>query len=439
MAEGRGIEDIVIVSAFGRGNWMAAAVAAQGLKVTLVDVSEALGRWAPEDWEGPLGFFMSEKLAPSQLARMNEEDDYESVDEGFTLWLKSGPLDLKGHLSNHWLKTNPALATAQSYLTEFDGFNFEDFKRWAEKIESMGFVGSWLIHLAHHLGARVFTDNAQAFKQGRPLPLFAPWALRRVTRKGAQRSLDWVESQGARVYRSAQLMDIRLEGKLFQGLEIKSPSLSGVVLADQLLWMLTSEESFHVSEPLGALLFPKGPIQYEWSWIRFRVAMELGEYLHTLPPKLVMVEELYLPWTHSNLLVVDRTVNLQDVDVWMRVPNHLRFQRAYLDNCLEQILKTLADRIPHSNPKKVEMPQEYHYAQGELGPSRHGLYSPEALEKLRPLKLKNALYDGPEFWPALDWTSRFVAQQKAMQALLQRVEQLKSAQGGPHDRALHPS
>ncbi len=434
---GGGAFDFVLVSAFGRGQWLAASLAQQGLKVALVDLSEGLGRWAPEDWEGPFGLFLPEKLSPSQLARINEEDDEDPVDDGFVLWLKSGPLDFKGPLSPHWLNREAWIQLTKTYLSDFEAASSEELRDWREKIEAMSFQNTWLIHLAHHLAANVYVDSAEAQKRGRPLPLFAPWALRRVTRKGMQKSLDWCASQGVEVYRSAELVDLLLDGALARGLEINSLSRKGVVLAEETLWMLTSEETFHLSDPIGSQLFPRGPIQPEWSWLRFRVALDLGLYVHTLPLKLVLIEELNLPWTHTNLMILDRTVNLQDVDVWIRVPTHLRFQRAYLEKSLDEILELLKGRIPHCQPRKVEMPQDFHYNRPELGPSRYGLYTPEALASLRPVRLRNLNFHGPEQWLALDWNSRFQADQQLLLKILRRREEQK--QGEHRDHTLHPS
>ncbi len=79
--------DVVVVSAFGRGNWLAAELARQGLSTTMVDVSDALGRWAPEDWEGPFGYFQSEAVTESLSTRLHVEDFSDGVDEGFVFWL----------------------------------------------------------------------------------------------------------------------------------------------------------------------------------------------------------------------------------------------------------------------------------------------------------------------------------------------------------------
>ncbi|RYZ83513.1 MAG: hypothetical protein EOP06_19855 [Proteobacteria bacterium] len=84
---------VLIVSAHGRGHWLAAELHREHIPVTVIDVSSKLGVWPPEDLEGPFGFLKSEELTPSQSERVFAEDAYISVDEGFTTWLPDGPLE----------------------------------------------------------------------------------------------------------------------------------------------------------------------------------------------------------------------------------------------------------------------------------------------------------------------------------------------------------
>ena len=53
---------VVLVSAFGRGHWLAANLVAEGIPVDLIDVTERMGVWPVEDTEGPFGFFKNEKV-----------------------------------------------------------------------------------------------------------------------------------------------------------------------------------------------------------------------------------------------------------------------------------------------------------------------------------------------------------------------------------------
>ncbi|MEN0057436.1 MAG: hypothetical protein AAGB31_01270, partial [Bdellovibrio sp.] len=92
---------VILISAFGRGHWLAAALAQEGIKTTLVDVSSKLGVWPAEDIEGPFGFFRNERISESQLERLYADDPYDEVPNGFSLWLKKGPLEMKGPLTKY--------------------------------------------------------------------------------------------------------------------------------------------------------------------------------------------------------------------------------------------------------------------------------------------------------------------------------------------------
>ena len=78
--------DVTIVSAFGRGHWLAAELADNHFSVLLLDISESLGRWAPEDWEGPFGLLQNKSLTSSQNERLVEEDYHDNIPEGVVLW-----------------------------------------------------------------------------------------------------------------------------------------------------------------------------------------------------------------------------------------------------------------------------------------------------------------------------------------------------------------
>ena len=113
--------DIVIVSAFGRGHWVAAELVGHGVSVSIVDVSDQLGHWSPEDIEGPFGYFHAANFTLSQKARLDEEDYAELVDDGFVLWLKSGPIDMRGPHSTYLLKKAGIPNEQIDYIGGYDG------------------------------------------------------------------------------------------------------------------------------------------------------------------------------------------------------------------------------------------------------------------------------------------------------------------------------
>lgn len=400
--EGRA--DVVIVSAFGRGNWIAAEIASQGMKVCLVEVSDFLGRWTPEDWEGPFGYFQSEQLTASQQERLIEEDYTDDLPEGFTLWLADGPIDFKSSLSSHLLAECGISEKALSFLSEYESLAPEKIRDQKDLIRRGAFRENWLVHLAYQLASHVHQASAEGVNYGKPLPLNSPWVVRRVSRKGASHSLEWVESKGVRVHPSAQLVDLLTEGRDIRSLEIRS-TWSGAINGNQFIWMLSGEETEKLSSKISSLLFPKGIIKPTWNWMRYRVHMEQGIFLETLPLKFVMIRDLFAPWTHTNLMVVQRTVQAQDLDVWIKIPTQHRFQRAYLEEQCQEILRILGEKIPGSNPVAGDMPQDHLYEYQELGPPRFPIYLEEDLDHLYRSTFPNLNYSAAEDWPLHEWTS----------------------------------
>ena len=400
--EGRA--DVVLVSAFGRGNWMAAELATQGMQVSLVDVSDHLGRWTPEDWEGPFGYFQSEQLAASQRERLIEEDYIEDIPEGFILWLADGPIDFKSSLSSHLLSESGISSEALDFLNNYENLSPEEIRDKRESLRRSPYRESWLVHLAYQLASHVYKPNAEGVSYGKPLPLSAPWIIRRVSRKGAGQSLDWVESKGVKVFPGAQLVDLLTEGSECRSLEIRS-GWSGALTGRQFVWLLSGEETLKLSESIATLLFPKGVVKPTWSWMRYRFRVEQGMHLETLPAKFVLIDDLYAPWTHTNLMIVQRTVQAQDLDVWLRIPTQHRFQRAYLEEQSQSILNLLAKKIPGSHPVLADMPQDHLYEYQELGPPRFPVYNLEDLDHLHRGSFPNVHYSAPEDWVLLEWTS----------------------------------
>lgn len=248
--------DVVLVSVFGRGNWLAAELKNEGFSVTLIDLSGSMGRWAPEDWEGPFGLFRSESLRPSQFSRLIEEDYQDAMDRGFAVWLKQGPLELTGPLTGFMLDRLDVSDELRHYLMDFDSANESAKSQWRQMFQDRPFQSTWLAQLAHNLASPVFISSAQSVTRGRPLPLFSPLFVRRVTRRGREKSLDWLESIGVTVHRDAEAVDLNIQGRLMQGVEIQGKH-SGFVGGENFVWMLTGEETAHCHSNLTAQLFRK--------------------------------------------------------------------------------------------------------------------------------------------------------------------------------------
>lgn len=407
---------VVLVSAFGRGNWLAAELVSLGLEVHLVDVTDGLGRWAPEDWEGPFGYFQTDEMLQTQRSRLDEEDYSEAIDDGFVLWLKSGPLDLRGSHSQYLLESREVPSEIQEYVANYDRLSEKRRSELKKQMRGRDFKEIWFAALAHAISCPVSSFNRDAINYGRPLPFFAPAFVRRVSRRGSEKSLAWAESRGVKVYQKAKLKDISISGKIVQGVEIES-DWSGVINADRYVWALNSLEIQFLNSKIGSELFSDGPLKQEWVWLRYRIHLQTPEINETLPLKFVLIEDLALPWTHENLQLIQKTVTREACDVWVRGPEVMRFQKNYLEGLGQKIIEILSSRLPDAAPVIVDMPQDYLYGERQLGPSRFGVYSADKLHKLKKRNLANMYFDSSEQWEILDWNGQFQHQQKIFVSL----------------------
>jgi len=187
---------VILVSAFGRGHWLAASLAQEGIKTILIDVSSKLGVWPAEDIEGPFGFFRTEKITESQVERLHSEDSFEEVADGFSLWLKSGPLELKGPLTKFRIEKS----SLHPQIKDFILHNSEIKNKNIYK-NNLSFSEAWLLHLAHQWASSTYAPNAHALQEGRALPLLSSFFVRRATRGGYEKSFQWLESKGVEVIR----------------------------------------------------------------------------------------------------------------------------------------------------------------------------------------------------------------------------------------------
>ncbi|PIS10104.1 MAG: hypothetical protein COT73_11125 [Bdellovibrio sp. CG10_big_fil_rev_8_21_14_0_10_47_8] len=416
-----------IISIFGRGHWLAAELARKGIPVALLEISQQMGNWAPEDWEGPFGFFKSESMLDSQYERMVHGDDPQMVPQGLTVWLKSGPVEMKGATTRHRFAQMGVDPEVEQYLLG---------KIKVESLKKMTFAQTWVAHLAHAYSSVVATLLPESFLEGKRLPLFSSFYFRHASRQGLEKSLKWCESLGVQVYRNVELKDVALEDRhSISNLEIKTDR-QGLFQAEQFVWCLSSEESGLVSSKVQALLFPKGPVEPEWVWVRYRIRMKdqgpLAEMTRAqLPLHCVVIEDLMLPWTHENMMILIRTQTADQFDVWMKIPNSHRFHRQYLEERGRMMVQYLMARIPDNEVQVAEGPQESHYTFEQIGPSRHPVFSRTLKSELAPKAMKNVTMDSPEQWATLGWEGAFDHQNEILRELTSwwtRKEELRKKQ-----------
>ena len=400
---------VIILSAFGRGHWLATELILLGLEVTLVDVTDSMGLWAPEDWEGPHGYFKTDKLLESQKVSLSEEDTEEEIPQGFSVWLKTGPFDMRSSQSEHALRQREVDPVVQDYLLRYLDLKPRERLEAVKKIAEIPFAKSWLAHMAHALGSTQDAESTEAIHFGQPLPIFSPYFIRRASRRGLSQSLERLQDLGIRVLRKVKLKDLSHMNQSLLNIEISSEEWSGVIAADQFVWMLSSQETSALSNRALEVLYSGKTSSPVWCWSRYTFELDHDYAYQTMPTQFLFVSDLALWWSGSNVQLVQKSQTKNRFDVWLKVPSAHRFQKNYMEELAQQVKSVWESRVPNANFKLIDYPQEYRYSESELGPSRHPVFDSQDLKKIKRKSFKNIHYDGPELWESYDRTERFSA------------------------------
>lgn len=381
--------DAVIVSAFGRGHWLAAELRRERLKVLLLDVTSRLGVWPVEDGEGPFGIVRVERFSESFLERLTHDDPVETVENGWTLWLPEGPVEFKGpltrfHAEKLGLPASWLEALAKGERAGDAGPVAADFPK------------SWLLGFAHQLASTRYRPSARALEGGRPLPLTANFGVKFASRQGLNSSLEWLRQKDVTVSDRTEILDVAFQSRReVSGLELKG-EFSGLVRSGCFLWTLTGGETKFLSPKLAEHLYPKGDVEPSWCWVRYRLSARVHPELERLPLHTVLVDDPETPWTHSNVLILMKTPAEGRLDAWIRIPAGQRFNRDYLGEHGRRIVETLSRRLPLSHPDVQSLPQEASYTFQELGPPRVPVWEAEATPEKNRLAAGNVFFENPE-------------------------------------------
>lgn len=384
--------------------------------MVLVELTSKLGVWPPEDLEGPFGFFSPEEMSDSQSERVYAEDSFESVDQGFTLWLPDGPLEMKSALTPYRLKKKEQnKVVTEALLVGKPGFkNLPGLQKWATE----NFKKSWILHLAHHWAATTYVPSTRASLSGRALKLMSPFSVRKATRVGQQKVAEWLNSKKIEVHHDTEILDLSFQAKnLISGIEIHG-ARSGLVHVHQVVWMLSSEESYFVAPKIAKRLFPVGAVEPEWCWVRYRLKLAECPERNSLPLHMVVLGQVMEPWTHQNLMTMQRTALEDQFDVWIRIPNVQRFNKEYLRIRGEKILEILRQRLPLALPEIQSYPQEFYYTYSQIGPSPFPVYGEGEHSRRHKKSFQNVFLDSAEIWKNYSWEDQFENQGLIRDSLL---------------------
>lgn len=404
---------ILIVSLYGRGDWLALECQKNGLDAALLDLTPLIQR-STEDMEGPFGVFASKKHTLSQMTRLTDEGPLVLSDRGYTFWLKNGPLEFKGPLSLLQIKKAKIPDILLNYLHLADDPS-SDLSDISLQVEQLPFQQNWLAHLAHQISASVFMENHKGLDFGSPLPLLSSFYYRKFHKRGkssTQQSL----SECTVLVAVKKPLQLFTNSALLEGIQYEEGKQ---IQAQQIVWMLSSEESTFCLDKAAQRLFPKGQITPQWYWSHYRMDLGKSDIPEFLPDHFVMIEDTSLPWTHDNLSIVQKTLRKGIMDVWIRLPSSQRFQKDYVKNYGQILCQHFKNRMaltPNIQDWPTEVLEDTHF------PTFFGVYDLKDRLSLKRADLKNVIFEGPEVWTALGWDGQFRSNRRTLKQILQSLE-----------------
>jgi hypothetical protein len=420
ITSGSGTEaDAVIVSAFGRGNWLAQELCARGWRVTFVDVGAAIGAGDVEDAEGPFGYFDIEGVADSFKQRLNTEGETLQIPSGFSVWLKNGPIECSSELTEFQLKTHGISKQVESYLRRSPAMDKES-ERLRRTLSKQTFGETWFANFAHRICSTKTEENHRSLDQGYAAPFFAPFSIRQASANGALAGYKCVQDAGARAFYRSAVQDIRIGDRAVEAIEVSRETgvRSEIERGRTFIWMLSSAETNSFPVAVKDALFPAGVIEPEWFWMRYRIEMSNQGFDNEIPPYTVLIDDPFLPWTHANVVVLRKRREPRFYDAWIKLPLQKRAAIAELEVHAREIEALLASRAPSLKAKVVSLQP----GSGTIDPVRVPIYSERRLAKLKTLKANNLFFCGPETWQTLDWLGQY----REQNVILSRLEKLRA-------------
>ena len=376
------MNDVMIVSAWDRGAWLAHQLQQEGFKTTVLDVSSFMPSVSSAEREGPFGVFL-----PSELDDLQKQylcgDNYHLVRQGFSIFTSQGPMEFQGPLCPFFMETRKDFQLCHSVLSHLSSVfekNDSVFSRKKRAQIIKEFEGSfWLLRLAAELTNSslnmgkwsVFFKKSVLEKKG--LNLFSPFFSDYVLRESSQRySADLkysLEKEGVEWIDASSI-----EKDVFSASEVKKKYRF-------LIWALSGPETIRCFPEWMPLLFPRW-IEPVKVWRCFSLLWDQEAFEKIIPSLLLVLPECVqkngtqahslqkeagglesLQNESGNLLSLKKHPGASRMDLWILCPYAERFNEQTLLTCLQSALDRLRLLFPHFSLKgflpEIDSCQEY--------------------------------------------------------------------------------
>ncbi len=402
--EAKCFANVVIVSAWGRGAWLAHQLQNKGFKTTVLDVSALLPSISSVEREGPFGVFL-----PSHLSDLQKQylcgDNYYPVPQGFSVLTAEGPVEFQGSLNSFFMQTRKDFSLCRSILSHppfFSEKGDSDFSRRGKAPLSEEFEKfDWLVRLSAEL-TDTFDSNGfrekkpsrfrkwnspalsmqdrfyeqtcvdeKQLQSGRPFCRLSPFFTDYVLRECSQRhfedlkyslkkeGVEWID-----IFSVKKTVNTEKRSLAFKKKYIQLKLYERERHTDFLIWTLSGPETLQCFPEWMSLLFPRweSPVKI---WRRFPLSWDQGAFEKIIPALLLVLPEhkranrlLSLPTqkkktrqvengnTEEPILSLKKNPLSVSMDLWMLCPYAERFNESVLSSCLQSALERLRFLFP---------------------------------------------------------------------------------------------
>lgn len=285
---------VTIVTAFGRGESLALMLADSGFTVRILDFTPGL----PKRYgSGPGPFpILQQMFLPSQKPIVTE---LQILSRGICFWLPSGPIELAGPMASFYQEHNPAVMTL---VTNEEGADFES---------------DWMRKWMHHWVSPYYCESWQR-TFGRSFSGREPLGFWNEQDEKDHFSFTSFKSTGGDYSECSGLVDMQAVGSRLVEIEAESKR-SFAEQSEQWIWQLSTHETRLLNPRVAETLFGRDVREPTWHWMCVTAELSQARGPTGMPDYGAMVEDLYQPWTHENVIVWRWLTDFK-VQLWLKVP-----------------------------------------------------------------------------------------------------------------------
>ena len=298
------MDDVLIVSAWDRGAWLAQQLRKNLLKVKILDVSSLLPSISSVEREGPFGVFAPEDLSDTEKKYLYG-DNYYSQSQGFCVLNSDGPIEFRGLISDFMRNTKENIQLCETVLSA------DDSKR-AQLLHKKNSTASGLVQLA-----RKWASSLPTIKDEQLSPLFASYLCKDTSSRFFEDIYREEQMWGIQRLNVNQLTHITAVDH-YVSLQTEQEKHS----ARTVVWALGVLEILHIFPQLPALL-PRKWQMPDWVWRRFNLSWDLNGFEDILPMSIFTVLDDQAPWYGANVMSIKRYPGSSQVDLWMLCPYNM--------------------------------------------------------------------------------------------------------------------